>query len=387
MRDLKFKITSWIVLAAGTLGFIPGFLPFRIGKILILEGAIFSGIAGWFIKNIWVQLFLIWCIIRVALGINKFSELTLHSLVFVLVIYQILANKLNKDRINTLLNIICVVAIIHSAVAILQYFGIWIIICPKGIDPKTAVFTIFPNTLYSIHIFGRQMSETVVGLLDNINTASALLGMCFPAFLRKKWYYTIPIVLIAFALIHSLGGILAALAAVLIFVIFKFGLKSLYAIIPTIGLFILYFIRFENLHNVFMSGSGRYGAWHFYITGLLAKRPIIGWGLGQSEFLWPIISKEVYQGGGPAWLHSHNEVITLAVELGIIGLILVAGYFITTFKNLRKKNIVVTCGLAACIISSLSIFSLHSAIGLLLIVYMAMAQYLITEKEPAGSIL
>jgi len=368
-----------MILVGGVLAFLPGFLPFRTGKILIVEFALFTAIALLFIKNIWIRLFLLWCILRVILGINQYSQLSLHLLVFVLVFYQILTDKLNKDRVVHLLNIVCVIAILQTIMVILQRCGIWWTILPIGYK-EAASISYFKNSLLPLFIFRPPINiDSIGGFVGDTNTASALLGMCLPAFFRKKWHWFIPLILIGFFIIHAFGGIVAGTVALIVFLIFKFGKRSLYGIIPTGLLFIAYFIRFENLQNIFISGSNRFEVWRFYIQHLIPKRWIIGWGLGQGEFLWPIIEKETSFKNVMYW-HSHNEIITMTAELGLIGLVIICGYFFTTFKKL--KDPVIICGLIACLTASLSIFTFHSAIGLILIVYMAIAHYqLLTNKE------
>lgn len=378
MKDIKFKITSWLIVIAGVLGFVPGLLPFRTSKLIVVEYATIAAVALWFIKNIWIKLFLLFCIFRVATGINQYSTLTLHLLTFVLVFYQVLTNKLNYDaegstkneRLVHLLNIICVVALIQSLMVILQRCGIWWVILPKGYD-KAATALLFDNTLFPLFVFNPSLYTTsVTGLIGDTNTGAALLGMCLPAFFRKKWWMLIPIVGVAFLIMHALGGIVAGLAALFIFLILKFRKKSLWGIIPASIAFLIYVLKTENM-QVLASGCGRFDVWKFYIAHLIPKRPIVGWGLGQGEFLWKIIQLETPE-KTVAYYHSHNEFITLTAELGIIGLILVCGYFITTFRKL--KDPIVICGLIACLMASMFIFSFHSAIGLILVVYMAMAE-------------
>lgn len=372
MRDLKFKIASWMVIGVGVLGFIPGFLPFRTGKVILVEWAIFFAIALWFIKNIWVRLFLIWCILRVVIGLNQFSQITLHTIVFAMVLFQILSDKLNKDRINTILNVICGLALLQSAMVILQSFGVWFITFPLGVPTGTACHILFPKTLHSIYIFGNQIRAVPVGFLDNPNIASAFLAMCLPAFFRKERIRLVFFIILALGLIHSFGGILTCVIISAIFLGVKFGRKGLLFLIPVILIFTMYFTTSESVPNI-LDLSNRREVWNFHITKLIPKRPIIGWGLGQEPFLASIIRKEI-KPDDQKWAHSHNEAISLTTELGLIGLFIVCGYFITTFRKLKKHNLIITCGLVACILASLSIFSMHSAIGLLLIIYMAMAE-------------
>jgi O-antigen ligase len=262
---------------------------------------------------------------------------------------------------------------------ILQRCGIWWTILPIGYKEATSI-NYFKNSLFPLFIFRPPINiNSIGGFVGDTNTASALLGMCLPAFFRKKWHWFIPLILIGFLIIHSFGGIVAGTVALIVFLIFKFGKRSLYGIIPVGLLFISYFIRFENLQNIFISGSNRFEVWRFYIQHLIPKRWIIGWGLGQGEFLWSIIEKETSFKNVMYW-HSHNEIITMTAELGLIGLVIICGYFFTTLKNL--KDPVIICGLIACLTASLSIFTFHSAIGLILIVYMAIAHYqLLTNKE------
>ncbi len=364
-----------MVLGGGILGFIPGFLPFRTGKTILFEWSVFIFITLWFIENIWIKLFLLWCVLRTIIGLNQFSQITLHTIVFALVLYQILCNKFNKDRINTVLNIICCMAVIQSVMVILQGFRVWFITYPINAD-FTSAKILFPKTQYSIYLLKNNHSD-LVGLLDNPNIASAFLAMCLPAFFRRGKLVFIPLVIIALFFIHSFGGIIACIITSIIFLIIKFRRRSLIFISIIFLILGLYCVKNETAKNV-LDLSNRRAVWNFHITKLIPKRPIIGWGLGQERFLSLIIKKEAKQ-GEPRWLHSHNELISLTTEMGILGLLIVCGYFVSLFKKLKRSNLIITCGLAACISASLSIFSIHSAIGLILILYMAMAERSIAD--------
>lgn len=80
------------------------------------------------------------------------------------------------------------------------------------------------------------------------------------------------------------------------------------------------------------SGAGRLAFWKVALK-LVASNPFIGYGLGTHYLAYPM------QYTGNQWYSrfTHNHYLQIAVELGIIGLVLFSGFLLTGLKAVRIK--------------------------------------------------
>lgn len=412
MRDVRFKLTAMVCAGLAVLGFIPNLLPLRSSKTFLVELCLISFISLNLIKNAWIKAFIIVCVFSAAFHINTRSELTLHMVLFCLAFVQIFANNLNKNRIEFSFNIIVFIGIIQAIVMIWQYYGLWIVFYPKGIDPSTASVIFFDNTMFTIRFFGKGIGD-IVGLLDNSNISGACLAMCITAFLRKKWWVFLPFIFYALYLSKSLGAIISASVAITVFFAYIYKWKVFYIVLPLFLLVGVYAVKNESF-TAMVSMSGRVEIWKKYITRIIPKSPIFGYGLGQGKYLFPILNdtidkaildnknmkiKDVFTklakdkvDVGEVFTHSHNEVLAVTAELGLLGLFIAMGYFISSFIKLSSRKVVfffeqealiIKAGVISCLMCSLYIFNFHSAIGVLLLVYMALSEC-ITNKQGEG---
>ncbi len=259
------------------------------------------------------------------------------------ILYLVIASK--KWNVEWLWNVICVAAILNVVWQVCQYFGLWILQTP--------------------------VAKTYVGLLSNTNETSAFLAVCLPCFFRKGWKWLIPIPAIGLYLGISIGGIVAAGIAGILYLFLNqqdIGWKR-------VTLFLVAFICLSALYMEHkrpsiesnLNNRGRY--WMDMIP--ICNMKTFGWGLGQFKFVMPLIQtptlikqqgrimlwqnvgdKEAFERalnkaskGNPdylvkqrwneIWLEAHNEYLEIWFALGIVGLLLV---LFSIFNTLKAKG-------------------------------------------------
>jgi O-antigen ligase len=395
LADIKQNIALFLILAVGVIGFAPILLPFRVMKVFVSQWCVMAAVALLFIRNPWVSLFLLWAVIRTATTCNEWSVSTLQIIFMYLIIQQILVQKLNRKLINTALNIICVITLLHALWMALQSIGVWIAIVPRNFQGVNATVYL-KDTLFPIYIFDKTDKITqFVGFADNINIASCILALGLPAFFRHSfiwkplrwlkipvgWCLLIPVVLAGHFFCHSLSGVLPTVLILSIYPIIKYGKKGFYGVIAVLALFAVYFLKFENFANV-ASLSDRGVVWKLCITKIIPVHWIQGWGVGQSPFHWKIIMSET--GYTDKWLHCHNEFIWLWLEMGIIGFGLVMAYVFGLFRKVVRiikydQALISTLGVLAGLGCCMGIFVIHSTVGIMILAYMAMLENLTKE--------
>lgn len=348
----KVAIAAGLVLIVAILAYVPdGRLSLYVSKALILEWAVILFIALLFLKNWWLKLFVVWCLIVTVGNYNKFSYITLNTILLMTVFYQILVDKLNKEAITQLLNTICVLALCQSLWMVLQYNGIWWLFIPK-----TGAET---GNLHKL-----------VGFLANTNHAGAFLGISLPAFCRGKWRWGLIPVGVTLLMSLSAGGMAAGVAGIATVVYFT--RKKYLWVVLLIGVVMILKVDLRSV----ITGSGRYGAWRFIFTDYIPIKWLTGWGLGQFKVSFPLIYRTVQPAISENWTTAHNEFIHIWAETGIIGLGLMVGYLIHQIIKFFKtrKGLIAFAGVIAVIVSSNTIFLFHTTVGVVGITYLAMLE-------------
>lgn len=171
-----------------------------------------------------------------------------------------------------------------------------------------------PYRLFSFGTMHGDSGGRLVGLMFNENELSALLGITFPLFLRKKWFWFIPGIIIALFLSRSTVGI-AAVAVVSIIGMAYYRL--FWFMLPAAIFCALYVLYWDT--NIGLSGAWRID--HAKIAArILFDHP---WGIGAGH--WHLATNQ---------LHAHNDIIQATVETGIIGFGIITGYIVSMFRHI-----------------------------------------------------
>jgi hypothetical protein len=147
--------------------------------------------------NKWVALFLMLSMISMLFPFyTRDSYLSFMAVFFAVTVYVVIIKTFDEDSIKYLLNAFCVIALINCVYLIIQYAGI-----------NYIFFSKYKETL----------SDIPTALMGNQNFASAVLAFCFPAFLRRKWCYFIPLILIGLIITQTTAGIVAIAAGLIVY--------------------------------------------------------------------------------------------------------------------------------------------------------------------------
>ncbi len=385
-KNRLFQIGIFLILTVGMLGIIPGVLPFRVNKELVCEWSIIFFIALC-LKNKWVSFLVIWSLINSVLTlyvpqpvmVSRAYILTLHMIVFFAVAYNFISEK--SIDIDKILNFICVRAIISVVVMGLQYLGVWILILQKNVDEIPKYFMAHPLPRVSFVVFKNNVPP--LGFMDNPMTTGAFLALCLPAFFRKKWCMFLPMIFLGIFANKVMGAIIPAGVISILFIIWKWRRKGLLCCLLVL-LGVLVWVYFNEPASRLLSFNRRMPVWNFAINELIPRKGIVGWGIGQAQFL-PYIP--IFEGIiDRRWVHYHNEFINLTIELGYIGLILFLGYLGSLLWRLDKclkdeKAFLIFLGIVVALLNMMVNFPLHNPLGILIITYFALADKLARDRR------
>jgi len=347
-------------------------INFRIDKVItsMLFAMTFIGLA--YIKNIWLKLFLLWTIIRTAMGFVPVSYAGLVFIFIYIMLIQTGIDKLRRDYIPTILNIICGLALLQAIAMVLNYNGIWFIVLPLG-----AIGNVIPRIL---EVDLSSTYKVVTGFLSNTNMASVFLALSLPAFFRRKLFWLIPVVFIGLYIANSSGGMIPAIFALCAFVLWKIYGKNKLASFSLLGIAILITFYFIFKVDSPFYHQGRLVVWGEIWKYVVPKKPIVGFGVGSFKVFFPTVHKLIINSpyANNRWTFAHNEYLQLLVEQGAIGLGIVLGYIVSLFRRVPKSRIALisVIALSVGLLNSGVNFLFHTTGGILFIIWVV-----ILEKE------
>ena len=234
------------------------------------------------------------------------------------VLYYIIVTH-GKDWTVQLMNMMCIVALANVALALLQVCG--------------------------VHLVWHNAGSSITGMMENPNSLSALLALCFPAFLREKWKILSPLVLFGLFAAGSGGGMIAVMIGlVFYFIVTQEERKYLYPIsmglIVITGLFVLFF-------DTHQSADIRFNVWS-QAWDLFTDHWLFGCGLGRwkTEFFYVVIYKDFPEG----FVRLHSTILQTMLEMGIGFVIILAGYLINIGRRSWRNLVPLVIPLTALII-------------------------------------
>jgi len=213
-----------------------------------------------------------------------------------------------------------------------------------------AVFFLI-TALIILQLFGKdtllnfnQVKPEVLGTIGNkmIFSSFACVLAPFLIFNPLNW-----IALSLIALISSSSGAILALGmggATLLCLKCK---RALWGVI-TIILLLLGYATYTSDIKIFFSKAGR-GPVYAKTIELIAKNPK-GYGIGTYKILFPVLCGKAIrdQQPGREWNTCHNDFLQVPFEVGIPGLILLAGWIISIIRNVRNPlklaGVAILCG-------------------------------------------
>lgn len=234
----------------------------------------------------------------------------------------------NVEKPEILYDVICISAILCVIWQTLQLYGWWVMMPP---------------------------AFSYVGLLSNTNETSAFLAISLPCFFRGRWKWFIIVILAGLFLGRSVGGVVAASLAGLVWLCLnmkEIGWKKFSAAI-LVGLIICSIYMINRNFNVESHKNRRWKYWTDMAP--IANMKLFGWGMGQFKFVMPLLQAPtlikpqhrylIYNNVGDKkafedaveyvgvdnvlknkwteiWLEAHNEYMEIWFMSGLFGLLM-----------------------------------------------------------------
>lgn len=205
------------------------------------------------------------------------------------------------------------------------------------------------------------------GIMANPNESGALMALCFPAFLRKRWCYGIPVVLIGLVLSSSFGGVLGVGLATCVFLsIMGYWWVSIIAVIGGIV-----YWKFVDAPQI----DVRLGIWKQGLSMCFDNNPVLGCGLGNWKAIYPkMVQAGVIESG---FIRLHNGFIQGYVEMGIGFVMLLIGYIADTLRKIDFKRTAVPLAALGAITGTMianSVFQMNALNGMIIVVWLAILE-------------
>lgn len=252
--------------------------------------------------NKWASLFLVLTTVSMMIPFyDQHSYFAFQAVFYAMIWYAVIVESV--DNVDPLLNAICIIALCNIAFMMLKLVGIdtWL----KPVPGYEGFF---------------------MGMTDNINSASALLAFCFPAFMRRRWVYLAPLLVFGLVLAKSMGGTVA-LACGLIFYFWMHGYRFWPLATLLVGLILYGSFVDTNTSSAF--NTRLTVTWE--TLGYYTQHWVFGSGIGHFKiqvgktFLYPI--NNLY------WMTVHNEFVQGLFEMGIAFPVIIIGYFVSIYRR------------------------------------------------------
>lgn len=264
----------------------------------------------------------------------------------------------DEKESNTLLNFLCLGALIQSTLAIFQYFHI---------DIYENILTALNPSYHAVGAYAdkeavNQPGMDAYGSLGNPNLLGTYLALCLPAFFRGKLIWISVLVVSAIILTGSLMAIASAIGAIIYYLFARSKIKeALLYISCAIG----YYVTLCVLPGI---SSGRDEIFKWFLNDITVKQFLIG--LSPS---W-LASLNVHIVSAGIVKEEHNEFLSAFNIFGIFSVVAIAYLFYLVISN-QNKNKIFASILFAAFINMHGNFPLHIA-ATSLIILTAMAHCL-----------
>lgn len=259
-----------------------------------------------------------------------------------------------NDWIDSLMNMMCIVALANISLVICQVLG--------------------------FHPLWQNAGGTVTGFMENQNSLSASLALYFPAFLRRRWKWFIPIMVFGLFAAKSSGGLIAVALGLCFYFSVTVKLKRhLYIagliVTCTVLLFVIFFDQYQSMDI-------RLEVWSKAWT-LFTEHWMFGCGLGRwkTEFIAVVLYRDFPQG----FVRLHSTILQTMLEMGIGFVIILTGYLINigrrSWGNLAQLVIPLTALIIILVNGSVNFLIRIAPNAALVIVWLAILEISIRNRD------
>jgi len=267
------------------------------------------------------------------------------------VLYTIIVQQ-GDGWVNSLMDMMCVVALANVVFIILQTAGIYLLWNNAG--------------------------DSITGLMENPNSLSATLAICFPAFLRRKWKWFILLVVLGLFMAKSSGGLIAvAIGTGFFCAVTTERKKHLYPIgmglIILTWLFIVFFDKYASLYI-------RLDAWTAALD-IFKHHWLVGCGLERWHIEFMVLAglRRFPEG----FIRLHSTILQGVVEMGIGFIIILLLYIFDiarrSWKDLARLAIPLTALIIILLNGSVNFLMRIAPNAALVIVWLAIMEITIAK--------
>jgi len=209
-----------------------------------------------------------------------------------------------------------------------------------------------------LHIPVKGDRESLVGFMDCENSVSAMIAFCFPAFLRGRWKWGLPLILVGFVLSKTFGGVLAVVCTLLFLVFQHFRHWRIRSILIILCASLL--MGYSHFIDP-PDPNWRLKTWKSSVIEFYPQHPWIGFGIGHFKTIYshPKIIGRTFR---TSFQHAHNELVQGLVEMGPLLLIVVFGYIVSVLRRYRSLALLPFLSLIIIFVNSMVFFPFHIAL-------------------------
>ena len=329
-------------------------------KFIMMRFVLLWIIGMFVLTNNWARTWFSWVIICLVCHYNTYALERVHFILFFLILFQLLRDRLNPKGVTIIFNTICVVALLHIVWMVLQKHGV--------------------NFIY----YGMAGHEnTPLGVYGNTNNTGALIALSLPCFFRKKWWIGLLPCFYGLYLASAFVSVVAASVGILAYIyLTQSKMILILTLIIILSCVFIYGYTSENPKN-FKDGNKRIHYWT-KIYNEVSLKPVKGHGVGIFKYIFPQIDLTKYKTGSPnniqdkptSFLKAHNDYLELAFNQGYVGLLLFLGFVFSHISKFARgvkthQGMIAFTAVAIAMVMSFGHFLIHSTLILLPSIYLS----------------
>jgi len=220
--------------------------------------------------------------------------------------------------------------------------------------------------------------EAIEGVMSYKHGLSAILAICLPAFLRRRWAWGLIPIIIGLGMAKTFVGPLAVLAALLWFTWkgMKFWLSRVVLLTGTLILLVGYAVFIDAPDTAWRSRIMEVAAVEFM------KHPFTGSGLNHFQFLFGDEDIAKYTANYRQYhKYGHNDFLQAGFEMGFLAPLIVLGYLVNVYRRYTSEVDMEVMTLITIFIAASVGFTFHIGLSALI----AITQMAMLEKKLRGA--
>ena len=275
-------------------------------------------LSAWVFYSIFCNFLLPFCLEWVGKGRVLNTACLEQTIFFILGLFvsYIALSYFDKEDYLRIAKALCLSSSLIACWAILQYIGL---------DPFGKI---------AVYRCGNQVSAC----LDNPNIVGNYLSLCLPLYLifnERKYLLGLLLTVLGILATRSNFSLFLSSFSMLLFCFIYFRRNKIIvaslSVLSAIGIWLMFAVDLLKLKVVAGPLSGRWDCWKVALTHL-RDNPLFGQGLG----IWKTWAVHFgIRGSETWWMSVHNDWLEKAIELGLIGIVLIGLVVVNSIRNFR----------------------------------------------------